>query len=286
MIYIFLVKANGFNFHPPEDMILQPNARIEPNYPSSTYGNYKSTHVQHFNLSSNKKDIISSEERHARFKELVEMEERSEQAEAQAAQVVAQKRAGAELINSKAKRVASPTNSAQNPFPFPPHHRNSVSFNPGSMVPNAAAAAAAGRPVPPRSFSLGSVPNAAPSGSSSLFTKRPARPTRPLPSSGGGGLFIKQNKPAGGQRTIQRTTTPGTCKYFYIGKENALWHQANNVCLHIVNNNLPRGLQRIQKTQMLDFSAATEIEQNTANAVKKAQDGKCNCFHTILVLDT
>jgi hypothetical protein len=212
-ILMFLVKANGFNFHPPEDMILQPNARVSPKYSSSTYSSYKSTHAQHFTLSSNQKDIISSEARHARFKELVEMEERSEQAEAQAAQVVAQKRAGAELINSKAKRVASPTNSVQNPFPFPPHHRNNLPVSPGGIVPNAIAAT--GKPMPPRSFSLGSVPNAPASGSSSLFTKRPARPTRPLPSGGGGGgLFIKQNKPAGGQRPIPRSTTGGTCKYF------------------------------------------------------------------------
>jgi hypothetical protein len=30
---------------------------------------------------------------------------------------------------------------------------------------------------------------------------------------------------------------------------------------------------------MLDFSAASEIEQNTANAVKKAQDGKHFDYH-------
>jgi hypothetical protein len=53
-----------------------------------------------------------------------------------------------------------------------------------------------------------------------------------------------------------------------------LLHLAHILCLYLVNNNLPRGLQRVQKTQMLDFSAASEIEQNTANAVKKAQDGK------------
>lgn len=38
-------------------------------------------------------------------------------------------------------------------------------------------------------------------------------------------------------------------------------------------NNLPRGLQRVQKTQMLDFSAASAIEQNAATALKKAQEG-------------
>jgi hypothetical protein len=206
---MFIVKANGFNFHPPGDMILQPNARITPIYAANAYNSYKSTHTQHFTLSSNQKDIISSEARHARFKELVEMEERSEQAEAQAAQVVAQKRAGAELISSKAKRVASPTNNVSNPFPFPPHHRNNAPTNPGSMMSNAAAT---GRPVPPRSFSMGSVPNPPVSGSSSLFTKRPARPTRPSPS-GPGGLFIKQNKPASGQRPMQRSATGGNCKY-------------------------------------------------------------------------
>lgn len=186
-------------------MILQPCARTTPPYVSSNYITCKSTHTQHFNLTDKKEDIISSESRHLRFKELVESEERLEQAEAQAAQVVAQKRAGAEL-QSKSKRIVSPTNNVRNPFPFPPT-RNPVS-------------------VP-----------------SSLYTKRPARPA---PS---GGLFIKSQKPA--QRPLQRP----------------------NIQKSIPPSNLPRGLQKVQKTQMLDFSAATEFEQNTANAKKQAEDG-------------
>lgn len=201
-------------------MILQPCARTTPPFVSSNYITCKSTHLQHFSLTTKKEDIISSESRHLRFKELVESEERLEQAEAQAAQVVAQKRAGAEL-QSKSKRIASPTNSLQNPFPFPPTN------------------------APARSYSLGSIPSAA---SSSLYTKRPARPAPP----GGGGLFIKQQKT--GQRPLQRQT-PGIQK-------------------STPTSNIPRGLQKIQKTQMLDFSAATEFEQNTANALKQAQDGK------------
>lgn len=209
------VKSNGFNFHPLEDLLLHPSARITPSFVSPTYASCKSTHTHHFSLTNRSEDIISSESRHARFQQLVELETRSEQAEAQQAQVVAQKRAGAEL-QSKAKRVASPTSNVQNPFPFPP--------------------------APSRSYSLGSVPSAA---ASSLYTKRPARPA---PSSG---LFIKQQKP--GARPVQRAH-PGVTK--------------------ASPPQVPRGLQRVQKTQMLDFDAATEIEQNTANAYKKAQDGK------------
>lgn len=206
-------------------MILQPCARTIPSFVSSTYINCKSTNTRHFSLTSKKEDIISSESRHLRFKELVENEERSEQAEAQAAQVVAQKRAGAEL-QSKAKRVASPTSNLHNPFPFPP--------------------------TPVRSFSLGSVPSAA---ASSLYTKRPARPA---PS---GGLFIKQQKP--GQRPVQRA------------------HPGLQKPTPMTGPNVPRGLQKVQKTQMLDFDAATEFEQNTANAVKKAQDGNVFIFYKL-----
>ncbi|KAI8378381.1 hypothetical protein BD560DRAFT_325449, partial [Blakeslea trispora] len=200
-----IVKEKGINFHPLEDMIKQPAARETPSFATSTYQNYKLTQTHHFSLTDNSDDIISAEDRHARFKELVDLEERSEQVQA------AQKRAGAELNSGMAKRVASPTNNIQNPFPYPPtSHRNSI-----------------------------------PSATSSLFTKRPSRPT----PSGGNGLFIKQNKPTNGQRPTHRSS---------VGSAAAL----------------PRGLQRVQKTQMLDFSAATQFEQDQANAMKKAQDGK------------
>lgn len=205
-----------------EDLILQPCARTTPPHISNNYSSFKATHTHHFTLTTNTNDIISSQDRHARFKELVESEERSEQVEAQQAQVAAQKRAGAEL-QSKAKRVASPTNNQPNPFPFPPTHRPSV---------------------PVRSNSNGNVP-----GASSLYTKRPARPAPP----GAGGLFIKQQRPAT-SRPVQRS--------------NSIHKPA------LPANHLPRGLQRNQKTQMLDFNAATEIEQDTANAYKQAQDGK------------
>ncbi|CEP06905.1 hypothetical protein [Parasitella parasitica] len=244
------VKKTGINFHPPEDMLLQHNARITPQNASSTYSDYKSTHVHHFTLTTNANDIISNESRHARFSELVESEERFELAEAQQAQVVAQKRAGAEL-SSKAKRVASPTSNTPNPFPFPPHRNSPAS--------NSIALPGSGRTgfAPPRSLSMGSVGPNPTSGSSSLFTKRPARPTRPVSgvagaSGGGGGLFIKSNKPASSQRPMQRSATTNSMS----------------------QSNLPRGLQRVQKTQMLDFNAATAIEQNTATALKKAQDDK------------
>lgn len=201
-------------------MILQPCARTTPPFVSSNYTTLKSTHTMHFRLTTNEDVIISSESRHLRFKELVESEEKLEQAEAQAAQAVAQKRAGAEL-QSKSKRITSPTNNPQAPFSFPPVN------------------------APPRSHSFGSIPSAA---ASSLYTKRPARPA----PSGGGGLFIKQQKPI--QRPVQRQA-PGAQK-------------------PVPTAALPRGLQRVQKTQMIDFSAATEFEQNTANALKQAQDGK------------
>ncbi|KAI8095721.1 hypothetical protein BDF21DRAFT_13449 [Thamnidium elegans] len=216
------IKQNGFNFHPLEDMILQPCARTTPPFVSSNYTTLKSTHTKHFSLTTNENDTISSESRHLRFKELVESEERLEQAEAQAAQAVAQKRAGAEL-QSKSKRI----DNLQSPFPFAPAN------------------------APPRSYSLGSIPSAA---ASSLYTKRPARPA----PSGGGGLFIKQQKP--GQRPVQR--------------------QAPGVQRPVPTSSLPRGLQRVQKTRMLDFDAATEFEQNTANALKQAQDGK----HKLIIL--
>lgn len=193
-------------------MLLQHNARITPKHASSTYAGYKSTHSQHFTLTTNANDIISKESRHARFSELVESEERSELAEAQQAQVVAQKRAGAEL-SSKAKRVASPTSNTPNPFPFPPH-RNSLTNNPIALP----GSGRTGVVPPPRSLSMGSVGPNAVSGSSSLFTKRPARPTRPVPggagSSGAGGLFIKSNKPAPGQRPLQRPNTTNSSKFF------------------------------------------------------------------------
>lgn len=207
-------------------MLLQPGARTTPTFASPTYTHCTSTNTRHFTLSTTPSHILSAEARHARFKDLVETEERSEQAEAQAAQVVAQKRAGAEL-QSKAKRVASPTNPLGNNFPFPP-----------PISPTTPTAANVTRP-------FSSVPSAA---ASSLYTKRPARPTSTA-ATAGGGLFIKQQKPAHrpvGRPVPSKMTSP---------------HQ------------VPRGLQRVQKTQMLDFNAATEIEQNTANAFKQAQDG-------------
>ncbi|KAI8367387.1 hypothetical protein EDC96DRAFT_506642 [Choanephora cucurbitarum] len=223
------IREKGLNFHPLEDMIKQPAAREIPSFTTPNYQNYRLTETHHFSLTHNPEDIISAEARHARFKELVESEERSEQV--QAAQ---QKRPGAELTGSMAKRVASPTNNIQNPFPYPPAsaHRNSISSSTGG-IPIARQGS-----VPPRGLALGQPP--AP-GASSLFTKRPSRPTP------AGGLFIKQNKPSNGQRPVHRTS---------IGNAAAL----------------PRGLQKVQKTQMLDFSAATQFEQDQANAMKKAQD--------------
>ncbi|KAI9474017.1 MAG: hypothetical protein EXX96DRAFT_463209, partial [Benjaminiella poitrasii] len=208
------VKEQGIQFHLLEDMILQPNARTTPPYVASDYAQYKPTQKQHFQLTTNQDDIMLAETRHARFKEIVEMEQRSEEVEAQSAQAAAQKRAGAELLSGPSKRpTISPTANPTNPFPFP-SHRNNIS------------SAVAGP-------------------SSSLFTKRPARPT-----TGGGSLFIKQTRPAGGAaRPVQRSSS-------------------------ISSTSLPKGLQRVQRTQMIDFNAASEFEQNTANEIKRAQDGK------------
>lgn len=206
-----------------EDLILQPCARTTPPHVSSNYTNYKATASEHFTLTDNRKDIISSEARFARFGELVESEERNEQAEAQQAQAVAQKRAGAELLN-KAKRVASPTSSNPNPFPFPPANNVQPNMRPGGPI---------------RILSSGSVPAAA---TNALFNKRPARPA---PT----GLFI--NKARAQPRTLGGN----------IQKPSSVSH-------------VPRGLQRNQKTQMLDFDAASEFEQSSANAKKQAEDGK------------
>ncbi|KAI9358981.1 hypothetical protein BD770DRAFT_319991 [Pilaira anomala] len=214
------IKNNGFNFHPLEDTILQLGARTTPPYVSTNYTNFNSTHKPHFKLTNNAADIISSDARHRRFKELVETEDRAQQQEAQQAQFVAQKRAGAELQSKSKRTIVSPTHAAPNPFTYP---------------------------TPPRSHSLGSIPAAA---TASLYTKRPARPT----PAGGSGLFIQKPKPgprsglqsrAGGG--IQKSTPP---------------------------SQLPKGLQRSQKTQMLDFNAATEFQQNINDQHKKAQEGK------------
>lgn len=194
------VEKNGINFHPPEDMLLQHNARITPKHASSTYADHKSTHAQHFTLTANASDIVSAEARHARFSELVESEKRSEIAEAQQAQVLSQKRAGAEL-SSKAKRLASPTSTAPNPFPFPAQH--------SAQTPIALPGAGRSRTIPPpRSASMGSV-----GASSSLFTKRPARPMGAGPGAGGNSLFIKSNRPAAaGQRPMPRSNTANSSK--------------------------------------------------------------------------
>ncbi|CAO3630659.1 unnamed protein product [Mucor fragilis] len=234
------VEKNGINFHPPEDMLLQHNARITPKHASSTYADHKSTHAQHFTLTANASDIVSAEARHARFSELVESEKRSEIAEAQQAQVLSQKRAGAEL-SSKAKRLASPTSTAPNPFPFPAQH--------SAQTPIALPGAGRSRTIPPpRSASMGSV-----GASSSLFTKRPARPMGAGPGAGGNSLFIKSNRPAAaGQRPMPRSNT------------------ANSMS----GSNLPRGLQKVQKTQMLDFSAATAIQENAASELKRVEEDK------------
>lgn len=41
----------------------------------------------------------------------------------------------------------------------------------------------------------------------------------------------------------------------------------------VSGSNLPRGLQKVQKTQMLDFSAATAIQESAASELKKVEDG-------------
>ncbi|KAG1067293.1 hypothetical protein G6F42_026528 [Rhizopus arrhizus] len=201
------VEKNGINFHPPEDMLLQHNARLTPQHASSAYADFKSTHSQHFTLTTNANDIVSTEARHARFSELVESEERSELAEAQQAQVLSQKRAGAEL-SSKAKRLASPTSSTPNPFPFPPQH--------SANNPIALPGAGRSRTIPPpRSASMGSV-----GGSSSLFTKRPARPTGAA-GAGSNSLFIKSSRPAAsGQRPMPRSNTTNSSKYAFVCRKS------------------------------------------------------------------
>jgi hypothetical protein len=225
-------------------MILQPSARTTPPHVSSTYSHCKSTHTHHFTLTTNTKDIISAESRHQRFSELVENEERSVQAEQQQAQAVAQKRAaGHELQSNKAKRInsntTSPTSNMTSPFAFPPSVQQQQPVRPVGMM---------------RQNSLG---NGVPApGANSLFTKRPSRQAAPS-GSGGGGLFVPKQKSPG-----QRTMAPGQRP------------MAGGSRPPPPTANLPRGLQRPQKTQMLDFSASIEFEQNTANALKKAQDGK------------
>lgn len=184
-------------------MIKQPAARETPSFATSTYQNYKLTQTHHFSLTDNSDDIISAEDRHARFKELVDLEERSEQVQA------AQKRAGAELNSGMAKRVASPTNNIQNPFPYPPtSHRNSIPSASGNSAGGGIPIARQGS-IPPRGLALGQPP--AP-GASSLFTKRPSRPT----PSGGNGLFIKQNKPTNGQRPTHRSSVGSAGKFYFL----------------------------------------------------------------------
>ncbi|KAI8881127.1 hypothetical protein K501DRAFT_286530 [Backusella circina FSU 941] len=165
------IKKNGFHFHSPEYMLMQPSARIKPTYAAATFEEYKPTKVQHFSLTDNTKDIISSDERWKCFDELVQSEERLEHAEARTAQAVAQKREQA------VKRVVSPTLNTTNPFPFP--------------------AAGSNTSAPPRRMSGGPIRNipqrSSSTGHNPLFT----RPPRPAPS-GSSSLFItgKRGKPA------------------------------------------------------------------------------------------
>jgi hypothetical protein len=144
-------------------MLMQPQARITPTYAADSFTQYKPTDVQHFTLSTNAKDIISSDDRWKSFDQLVQNEERSEHAEAQKREQV--------------KRVVSPTSNTPNPFPLP------------AAGPNINA--------PPRRMSGGPIKNIPQRSSSTGHNPLFARPPRPAPS-GGSSLFItgKRGKPA------------------------------------------------------------------------------------------
>ncbi|KAI9272481.1 hypothetical protein BY458DRAFT_423013, partial [Sporodiniella umbellata] len=83
------------------------------------------------------------------------------------------------------------------------------------------------------------------------FPPRQMRPPPPrnVAAAPGSSLFItKPKRPAG--KPIQRSPSGGVRSFA----------------------NMPKGFQRPQKVQMLDFNAATELEHNNSEAIKKAND--------------
>ncbi|KAG1153268.1 hypothetical protein G6F37_010508 [Rhizopus arrhizus] len=79
---------------------------------------------------------------------------------------------------------------------------------------------------------------------------RPIRPPPPRAApAGGSSLFITKPKPRSAGKPIQRTPSGSR-----------------------TSASVPRGFQRQQRVQMLDFKAASEFEQNASAAIKKANE--------------
>ncbi|CAO3680846.1 unnamed protein product [Rhizopus stolonifer] len=106
------------------------------------------------------------------------------------------------------------------------------------------------RTTSPTTAQFASPPTTPTSGGFPPRSFRPPPPSRP-PGGGGSSLFItKPRRPAG--KPIQRAPSGG-------GSVRS-------------STNMPKGFQRPQRVQMLDFNTATELQQNNSDAIKKAND--------------
>ncbi|KAI8983431.1 hypothetical protein BDB01DRAFT_123165 [Pilobolus umbonatus] len=197
---ISTVKQKGLDFHPLEDRILDADSHKVPSYATANYKRYTPTSVNHFTLTKNKEDLISDEDRWARFNSIVQEEERAEQAVDQT------KRSSVDFSRKPSIDMTNNTRTFNQPVKEP------------MMRP------ALGR-----------------------FPSDSNRPPPRAPSN----LFIAKPKAKVGVKSIQRSTSNPRPSF---------------------SNNLPPGLQRNQKTQMLDFDAATQIEQQNANEKKRVND--------------